>query len=82
MDGATAGKTKVTTVAPTLTGGNSYKYALNVTVPQIGSTATTGWTAYTLGTEVTAVENDNFVLVEVDASNVVKKVGFTHANVQ
>lgn len=83
VDGATAGKTKVATVAPALGGGNSYKYALNASIPQIGSILGVAFTAYTLNTDVTAVENDNFVLVEVvTATNVVVKVGFSHANVQ
>ena len=82
LDGATSGKTKVSTVSPTLTGGNSYKYALNVAIPSIGASAASWGTAYTLAGEVTAVENDTFVLVEIDGTNIIKKLGYAHANVK
>jgi hypothetical protein len=82
LDGSVTGKTKITTVTPTLTGGNSYKVALNVAIPAIGFAAASWGAAYTLAADLTAVENDTVVLVEINASNVVVKAGTSHANVK
>lgn len=83
LDGSIAGKTKITTVSPTLGGGNSYRVALNVGVPAIGFVASSWGATYTLAADLTAVENDTVVLVEVvTATGVVVKAGWAHANVQ
>jgi len=74
----TAGKTKVSLVAPSAELGNSYKYKLNHTASiAFGDVLTTGWVALTVGTtEISTVAGDLVVVAEVNTSNnKAKKVG-------
>lgn len=68
--GTASGKTKIT-VEPTLGDGNGYKYkaAANPTVPEMGASCTTGYTAWDGTAEITATTGNKIVVVEVDANN-------------
>lgn len=74
--GSTSGKTALT-VTPAKAATNSYKYktAATVTVPDAGSTATTGWTAWNGTDNITAVTGNEIVIVEVDSASHVIKAG-------
>jgi hypothetical protein len=82
VDGSAAGKTAIDVVAPVAVG--TYYVGVNVAKPVIGlATASlgTGFSAYTLGADITAAENATVVLVEV-SGGFVTKVGSAHANSQ
>lgn len=72
--GTSSGKTAIT-VSPFLTAGNSYVYktAETVILPLYGDVCTTGWTAWTSGTEITATTGDEIAIVEIDSDS--KAVG-------
>jgi hypothetical protein len=74
----TTGKTKVDTISPTLTAGNSYKGKIGASAETVvyDTAYTTGWTAVTPGTtEFTATSGQVLTIIEVDASNKAKAVG-------
>lgn len=74
----TSGKTKVNTVTPTLTVGNSYKGKIGATAETVvyDTVYTTGWTAVTPGTtEFTATSGQVLTIIEVDADSKAKAVG-------
>lgn len=74
----TSGKTKVDTVAPTLTAGNSYKGKIGASAEVVvyDSVYTAGWTAVTPGTtEFTATSGQVLTIIEVDTDNKAKAVG-------
>lgn len=77
--GSTTGKTKVATVAPTLTAGNSYVYKVGATLANIayGSVLTVGngWAAYALGSDILASAGQQVVICEVDAGLTALKGG-------
>lgn len=79
LGGSVTGKTKVTTVAPTLTGGNNYMVKVGATLASIagGNVLTTGngWADYTLGADITASAGQQVVVVEVDAKDMAIKGG-------
>lgn len=75
-DAVTAGATKITSVSPTLTGGNSYVYKLNSPLPALGENLTgKNWVAYTLAADMPAANGWTVTLVEVTAGLVVVKGG-------
>lgn len=63
--GSVSGATKVASVSPTLTAGNSYVYVvgINVTLPAAG--ALVSGAVYTLGTDIVASASQSVLLVEV-----------------
>lgn len=74
----TAGKTKVDTILPTLTAGNSYKGKIGEAAEVVvyDSVYTTGWTAVTPGTtEFTATSGQVLTIIEVDGANKAKAAG-------
>jgi hypothetical protein len=75
----TAGKTKVDTITPALTAGNSYKGKIGATAETVvfEQVYTTGWTAVTAGTtEFIATSGQVLSIIEVDASNKAINAGF------
>lgn len=75
-DGTTAGTTKITSVVPTLTGGNSYLYKVNAPLPVGGADLTgLGWAAYTLSNEIPVVDGNLITLVEVSTGDIAVKGG-------
>lgn len=75
----TTGKTKVATITPTLTAGNSYigKIGASAETVVYDAVYTTGWIAVVPGTtEFAATSNQILSVIEVDASNKAKGVGF------
>lgn len=80
--GSTSGST-VITVEPTLTSGNSYKYksAVNPKMPEAGAMCTTGYKAWDGSSEITAVEGQKIMIVEVDTSNRCIAAGMTEISV-
>lgn len=80
VGGSGTGKTKITTVVPTLTAGNTYKYS--VTGPQLALGASAAsFTSYTLGADITTTQNTMVFLVEVDSGGLVVRNGQNIANV-
>lgn len=76
VDGTGANATKIASVSPTLTGGNSYLYKINAAVPALGADITgLGWTAYTLAADIPCVNGQSIVLVEASTGDVVVKAG-------
>jgi hypothetical protein len=68
-EGTTFG-TKIVTVLPALTQGNSYVYKINGKLPILGEDLSgKGWTAYALGTDIAVNEGNIITLVEVDNEN-------------
>lgn len=75
-DHATAGATKIDSVSPALTGGNSYLYKPNAELPSVGDDLTgQAWTAYTLAAAMPAINGWTITLVEVSTGDVVVKGG-------
>lgn len=75
-DSATAGATKIASVVPALTAGNSYVYKINASVPALGEDLTgKGWAAYTLAADIPVVNNNTVTLVEVTAAQLSQKGG-------
>lgn len=80
VDATTAGCTKVTSVSPTLTGGNSYYYKVNGALPGYGeSIVGKYWAAYTLGGDIPVVNGNNVALIEVTSGNLVVGGGIAPA---
>lgn len=81
--GTPTGKTKVTTITPTLTGGNSYMVKVSATLASIAAgnvlTAGNGWAAYTLGADLVASAGQQVVICEVDAKGMALKGGTSAA---
>lgn len=76
VDAATAGATKIAAVVPALTGGNSYLYKVNASLPLVGSDLTgLGWAAYILDADIPVVNGNTITLVEVSAGDVAVKGG-------
>ena len=74
----TAGKTKVDTIAPTLTVGNSYKGKIGASAEVVvyDTAYSAGWTVVVPGTtEFTATSGQVLTIIEVDASNKAKAAG-------
>lgn len=74
----TAGKTKVDTIAPTLTVGNSYKGKIGASAEVVvyDTAYSAGWTVVVPGTtEFTATSGQVLTIIEVDATNKAKAVG-------
>ena len=69
--GSVAGTTKVATVTPTLTGGNSYVAKPNALLSGISFanvlTQANGWMPYSLGNNIVASAGQQLVIVEVDS---------------
>jgi hypothetical protein len=75
-DHATAGATKITSVSPALTGGNSYLYKVNGALPLVGDDLTgLGWAAYTLDAVIPVVNGNLITLVEVSTGDIAVKGG-------
>lgn len=75
-DGALAGTTKITSVVPTLTVGNSYLYKVNAGLPTLNaSLVDSGWAAYTLGEDIPVINGNIITLVEATAASLAKKGG-------
>ena len=68
--GTESGKTALT-VAPELTGGNSYKYqtGASVQLPAYGETVGGGWTDWDGSEEITATTGQQIAVVEVNAQD-------------
>jgi hypothetical protein len=66
--GLVSGATKISSVAPVLTSGNSYIYlvGLNLQLPSAG--AAVSGAPYTLGADIVAAAAQSVMLIEVDAS--------------
>jgi hypothetical protein len=76
VDGTGANATKIASVSPTLTGGNSYMYAINSSVPAVGTDLTgTIFSAYTLAADIPCVNGQSITLVEVSTGDVTVKAG-------
>jgi len=77
VDHATAGATSIATVAPTLTGGNSYMYCINGGLPAVGTklTGVAGWASYALLSPIPCVNGARVSLAEVSTGDVVVKRG-------
>ena len=77
--GAASGATKVASVSPTLTSGNSYVYVVgvNLLLPALG--AEVSGTAYTLGSDIIATASQEVMLIEVTASWAAVKAGISAA---
>jgi len=76
VDGTGANATKISTVSPSLTGGNSYMYAINASVPAVGTDLTgTIFSAYTLAADIPCVNGQSITLVEVSTGDIVVKAG-------
>ena len=71
--GSTSGTTKLT-VTPTLTSGNSYKYASGAQTPVVG-VVLTGWAAWDGSTDITAATGDILTVAEVDGTGAADKAG-------
>lgn len=74
----TTGKTKVDTITPTLTVGNSYKGKIGASAETVvyDTAYSAGWTAVTPGTtEFTATSGQVLTIIEVDGDNKAKAVG-------
>lgn len=69
IKGATSGKTKIY-VNPLAEAGNTYVYKTdaNVTLPVLAATCTTGWTALTIGADISATTGHEIVVVEIDGT--------------
>lgn len=79
--GAVSG-TRVQAISPILTGGNSYYYKINGTLPAYGIdiTAGLGWQAYTLGADIVTTVGNNIAIVEVvTTSKLTRKGGISAA---
>ena len=76
--GATSGKTALT-VAPELTGGNSYKYqtSASVALPAYGEVLSDGWTDWDGSEEITATTGQQIAVVEVNADDQAMAGGVT-----
>jgi hypothetical protein len=77
--GGTTGKTKVNTVTPAAESGNSLKGKIGASAESIiyDTVYSDGWTAVTPGTtEFVATDGNVLTIIEVDASNKAKKVGY------
>jgi len=76
-DAVAAGATEITSVSPALTGGNSYMYKINGSIPDLDDviSAATGWTAYTINDDIIVANGNNIVLVEINGTNLAKKAG-------
>lgn len=79
VGGSATGKTKVATVAPTLTGGNNYMVKVGANIASVAAgnvlTAGNGWADYTLGADITASSGQAVVIVEVNAGDMAIKGG-------
>lgn len=76
VDGTAANATKITSVSPTLTGGNSYMINFNTPIPAAGADLTgLGWLPYTLAADIICANNNLLTLVEVSTGDVVVKGG-------
>lgn len=73
--GTTTGTTKIT-VTPSLTAGNSYKYKTgsSVTSPVLNDTSAS-YTVWNGTADITATTGNTIVVVETDASGLIKKTG-------
>lgn len=77
--GSVTGSTKVTTITPTLTGGNSYVYKVGAVLSTIAGgnvlTQANGWMPYTLAANIVASVGVAVVICEVDAGLMAIKGG-------
>ena len=76
--GTKDGTTKVSSVTPSLTSGNSYLVKKNGTVPRYNTVLTAGvdgWLAYTFGDNIVAYAGETITLVEVTSEGKVVKGG-------
>jgi hypothetical protein len=74
--GSAPGNTKVASVSPVLTGGNSYMYKLNGALPKYGDDlSAAGYTAYTLNADIECPIGTTVTIVEVAAGNLARKGG-------
>lgn len=77
--GSATGNTKVVTITPTLTGGNSYVYKVGATLASISLgnvlTSAAGWQPYTLSNNILAGSGAAVVICEVDAGLTAQKGG-------
>lgn len=71
--GGASGKTKIY-VNPIAESGNTYVYKTDASValPVLGATCTTGWTALTIGADISATTGNEIVVVEIDGTSAVK----------
>jgi len=75
-DGATASTTKIATVVPVLTAGNSYYYKVNGALPGYNEDITGKyWAAYVLGADIPVVNGNDVTLIEVTAASLAVKGG-------
>lgn len=83
VGGSVTGKTKVSTITPALTGGNSYVYKVGVNIAALSYgnvlTQANGWLPYTLGADITATTGAAVVICEVDSGLMAKKGGTASA---
>lgn len=81
--GGVTGTTKVSTVTPALTAGNSYVVKVGATLAAVSYgqalTQANGWTPYTLGNNIVASSGQAIVLVEVNAAGQAVKAGTASA---
>jgi hypothetical protein len=74
--GVAALTTKIASVVPALTGGNSYLYKINGPVPALNQDLTgAGWGAYVLGADIPTLGGNTITLVEVTAALLAVKAG-------
>lgn len=73
--GAVAGNTKITAVVPALTGGNSYKYKVNGSLPALDTVLDGSWASYTIAEDIVAATGNIITLVEVNGDGEAQKGG-------
>lgn len=67
--------TQITSVVPTLTGGNTYKYKINGALPIVDQVLDGSWASYTLSTDIDTLAGNIITLVEVDGTSKAVKGG-------
>lgn len=74
--GGASGKTAIY-VNPIAESGNTYVYKTDTSValPVLGATCTTGWTALTIGADISATTGNEIVVVEIDGDDKAVKGG-------
>ena len=74
--GTSQGETKVTSISPSLTGGNHYMIKFNGSMPALDADLTAaGWEAYTLSADITCPIGTTVALTECNSGNLAKYGG-------
>lgn len=73
--GSASGTTKIASVVPVLTGGNSYVYKINGATPALNEVLDASWAAYTLNANIATLSGNMVVLAEIDGDGAALKTG-------